>query len=197
MFKQIIFSLMLVACSNFNVLAAEEPDAAIHQELRGILTQVENAINRGNYDAMLPVLSENLRITPINQEYLSNRQEVSQYFNKWFGKDGYLKKLEISFTPDAITEISSDKTWGLVWGEGKENYVLADDRHFDLHTRWTALVVKEADGKWRIRSMHIGTNFLDNPILSMAEHSAKYFGIGGLAIGLLAGFGLAGLLRRR
>jgi ketosteroid isomerase-like protein len=197
MLKRVIFVLLLVSCSVCNVAIAEEPDAQIHQELRGVLKQVESAINSGNYDAMLPVLSENLRITPINQEFLSNRKEVSTYFNKWFGKGGYLKKLEISFTPDALTELSSDKTWGLVWGKGKEDYILADGRKFELQTRWTAVAVKEADGHWRIRSIHVGTNFLDNPILSMAENSAKYAGIGGLVIGLLAGFGLAWLLRRR
>lgn len=196
MFKRIIFALSLIVFSICNVIAADEPDAEIHQELRGVLKQVESAINSGNYDAMLPVLSENLRITPIDQEFLSNRQEVSKYFNKWFGKGGYLKNLSISFTPDAVTELSSDKTWGLVWGNGKEDYILADGRKFELLTRWTAVAVKEADGHWRIRSIHIGTNFLDNPILSMAGNSAKYFGIGGLVIGLLIGLGLASFFRR-
>ena len=78
MFKRIIFALSLIVFSICNVIAADEPDAEIHQELRGVLKQVESAINSGNYDEMLPVLSENLRITPIDQEFLSNRQEVSK-----------------------------------------------------------------------------------------------------------------------
>jgi ketosteroid isomerase-like protein len=197
MLKRISLTLLLVFFSIGNAFAAEDPDAAIHQQLRDLLKQVESAINSGNYDAMLPILSENPRITPINQEYLSSREQVSRYFNKWFGKDGYLQKLEISLTPDALAELSADKTWGLIWGMGKENYILADGRTFEMHTRWTAVVVKTADNHWRIRSIHIGTNFLDNPILAMAEHSALYFGIGGLAIGLLAGFGSAWFLRRR
>ena len=197
MIKQVILTISLVCFTFFNAYAAESTDTAIHQELRSILKQVETAINSENYDAMLPVLSENLRITPINQEYLSSRQDVSAYFNKWFGVDGYLEKLKISLEPDALTELSSDKTWGLVWGKGVENYILSDDRKFELHTRWTALLVKEEDGHWRIRSIHIGTNFLDNPILAMAENSAKYFAVGGIVIGLFVGFVLARLFRHR
>ncbi|HKI62818.1 MAG TPA: nuclear transport factor 2 family protein [Mariprofundaceae bacterium] len=195
MFKHLIIASLLV-CAWLGSAYAEE-DAAIHQELRGLLKQAENAINSGNYDAMLPILSKNLRITPINQEFLSSRKDVSDYFKKWFGEGGYLKKLHITFTPDALTELSDDKSWGLVWGTGEEDYILADGRSFDMKTRWTAVVVKEEDGHWRIRGMHVATNFLDNPILSAAEDSVKYFGIGGLLVGLLVGFGLARLLRRR
>jgi hypothetical protein len=197
MFKKNIIFVMLLIVFMCNKARADESDASIHDELRGILKQVETAINTGRYDDMLPVLSENLRATPINQEFLTNRKEVSVYFNKWFGKEGYLKKLEIKFTPDVVTELSEDKTWGLVYGTGIENYILSDSRKYELHTRWTALAVKESDGKWRIRSIHIGTNFLDNPILSMVEDNAKYFAIGGIVVGLILGLGLSWLMRRR
>lgn len=197
MFKKNIPYVMLLILLICNIARADEPDAAIHDELRGLLKQVETAINTGKYDDMLPVLSENLRATPINQEFLTNRKEVSAYFNKWFGKEGYLKRLEIKFTPDASTELSEDKTWGLVYGAGVENYILSDSRKYELHTRWTALAVKESDGKWRIRSIHIGTNFLDNPILSMVENNAKYFAIVGVVVGLLLGLALSWLIRRR
>lgn len=197
MIKPFILVLSLLACSIGNVFAAEEPDAAIHNELRGLLKQAESAINSGNYDTMLPILSENLRITPINQEFLASRKDVSDYFKRWFGEGGYLKKLHITFKPAELTELSADKSWGLVWGTGEEDYILADDRSFDMKTRWTCVVVKEADGAWRIRAMHVATNFLDNPVLSAAEESVTYFGIGGLLLGLLLGFVLARLFRRR
>ncbi|HXH72416.1 MAG TPA: hypothetical protein VNI58_06360, partial [Mariprofundaceae bacterium] len=90
MFRRVVVASLLLFCCVGNVYAEGEPDAAIHNELRAILKQAENAINSGNYDAMLPVLSKNLRITPIDQEFLANRQDVSNYFKKWFGKGGYL-----------------------------------------------------------------------------------------------------------
>lgn len=183
----------LLACLLFALpVLAQEADHEIHQELRAVLATVQNAINSGNYDAMLPVISENVRATTITQEVMSNRAEVSAYFRKWFGPGGYLKHLDMHFNADALTELSPDKTWGLVRGSGIENYTLADGRQYSMKTRWTAVLVKEADGKWRIRAIHIGTNFLDNPILDDAKSTAKRYvliaSVAGLAFGLILGF---------
>ena len=179
------------------VLASEEADHEIHQELRGILLTVQNAVNSGNYDAMLPVLSKDIEATTITQEVMSGHQEVSAYFKKWFGPGGFLKKLQMQFTADALTELSADKTWGVVRGSAIESYTLADGRTYDMKSRWTATVVKEADGKWRLRTIHFGTNFLDNPILDTAKQAVvKYAAVSGVA-GLLVGGFLGLLLARR
>lgn len=194
-----IRTLLLLCCLLGSALPAlaEEADHAIHEELRGILKTVETAINSGDFDKMLPVLSEQVRATPINQEFLSGRPAVSAYFKKWFGQGGYLKKLEMQLSADELTELSADRSWGLVRGTGVEKYILADGRSYELHTRWTATMVKEADGQWRIRGIHIGTDFLDNPILSEAEHAlGKAAGLGALG-GLLLGLGSGWLLFRR
>jgi hypothetical protein len=66
-----------------------------------------------------------------------------------------------------------------------------------MKTRWTAVVAKEDDGKWRLRAIHIGTNFLDNPILSEAEAAAKKYTAFGIAGGLVVGVGLGFLFGRR
>ena len=187
--KLAVLAYALVALPLF---AAEEPDHEIHQELRGILTTVIKAINSGDYDAMLPVISENVRATTITQEVISNRQEASAYFKRWFGPGGFLKKLEMSMNADALTELSADKTWGVVRGSGMEHYTLADGRRYDMPTRWTATVAKEADGHWRLRAIHFGTNFLDNPILDEAKRKAVQYtaagSIGGLVVGMFAGW---------
>ena len=81
MVKSILVALLLIA----PLAVAEEPDHAIHQELRGILTTVQSAVNSGNYDAMLPVLSNDIRATTITQETMAGHAAVSAYFKKWFG----------------------------------------------------------------------------------------------------------------
>jgi ketosteroid isomerase-like protein len=183
--------------ATFPIYGAEEADHEIHQELRGILLTVQTAINSGNYDAMLPVLSKDVRSTTITQEVMSGHEQVSAYFKHWFGPGGFLKKLNMTFTADALTELSPDKTWGVVRGSGMERYTLADGRQYDMPTRWTATVVKEADGKWRLRTIHFGTNFLDNPILTEAKRAVvKYAAIAGGA-GLVLGGLLGFLLGRR
>jgi ketosteroid isomerase-like protein len=190
---------LLLACllSALPIYAAEEADHEIHQELRGILTTVQTAVNSGNYDAMLPVLSKDVRATTITQEVMSSHEQVSAYFRKWFGPGGFLKKLDMTFTADALTELSPDKTWGVVRGSGMERYTLADGRQYDMPTRWTATVAKESDGKWRLRTIHFGTNFLDNPILTEAKRAVvKYAAIAGGA-GLVLGGLLGFLIGRR
>jgi ketosteroid isomerase-like protein len=194
MSKYLLFILLLIACPAYS---AEEPDHAIHEELRAVLSTMQTAINDAKFDDMLPVISENIRATTINQEVMSNRSEVSTYFYRWFGPGGYLKKLHMTLRPDALTELSADKTWGLVRGSGVETYTLSDGRVFDMQTRWTAVMQKDPDGKWRLLSIHIGTNFLDNPVLTAAKNAAIRVGLlsagGGLLLGALLGY----FVRRR
>jgi hypothetical protein len=98
---------------------------------------------------------------------------------------------------DALTELYSDKTMGTVRGSGNEDYVLSDGRFFAMKTRWTATVIKDSDGKWRILTLHIGTNFLDNPILAKAEASLGYAGVAGGAAGLALGVVIGWLIWHR
>lgn len=194
MFKRILLVIAMIGAALS--AQADEPDHAIHEELRGVLRLLESAINSGDFDKMLPVISKQVRATPVNQEFLVSPAEVSAYFKKWFGPGGYLKKLEIKLEADALTELSPDKSWGIVRGKGIEKYILSDGRHYELHTRWTATMVKEEDGRWRIRAIHIGTDFLNNPILAEAEGAISKVGIAGALGGLVIG-GFAGWFIRR
>lgn len=169
----------------------QEPDHEIHEELRAILSTMQSAIDSGNYDAMLPVVSQDIRATTITQEVMSSPAEVSAYFRRWFGPGGRLKKLDMDLKADGLTELTADKTLGLARGSGLERYTLADGREYDMKTRWTAVMAKESDGKWRLRAIHIGTNFLDNPILGEAEGAVRKYAAMGGGGGLLLGAALA------
>ena len=189
-----VTSLLLVIAP---VLAAQEADHDIHEELRGLLTGIETAIDSEAYGDLAQYFHEDLRITTINQEVMSSRADIEPYFEFWFGEGGYLKKLDMKLEADALTEFYADNTIGIVRGSGDEDYVLSDTRFFAMKTRWTATVIKDTDGKWRILTLHIGTNFLDNPILSMAEGSVKNVGMGGAVVGLLLGLLIGFFLWRR
>lgn len=189
----LLMSLLVVT----PVWAANDPDAATHQELRSITTGIETAINSGKYGDLKQYFHKNMRVTTINQEVLSSPETIEPYFNKWFGPGGYLKKLHMTLTSDTPTELYGNKTWGIVRGKGVEKYHLSDQRYFEMATRWTATVVKDRDGKWRILSLHIGTNFLDNPVLNRIEGSVMRVGIGGAVVGLVLGVVIMFFLRRR
>jgi ketosteroid isomerase-like protein len=194
MSKRIVALLLLLISP---VLAAQETDQAIHDELRDVLNGIQEAVNSEKYGDLSQYFHENLTITTINQEVISTRAEIEPYFDKWFGPGGYLQTLKMSLEADDLTEFYADKTFGIVRGSGEEDYVLSDSRSFPMKTRWTATVIKDTDGKWRILTLHIGTDFLDNPILAVAEDSAKFIGAAGGAVGLVFGLLIMFMLGRR
>jgi len=169
---------------------SEEPDHAIHEELRGVLREVVTAINTGQYDKMLPYMTEDVEATSVTQEVMSSRADVSKYFVEWFGPAGYMKKMTMKLDADKLTELSADKTWGLVRGKAAEHYEAKDGDVFDFATRWTAVMRKGDDGKWRLRAIHFGTNNLDNPVLTKVTRTLIRDGIIAAIVCLLVGLGI-------
>ena len=179
-------------------LAAEEPDHAIHEALRAVLRDAVAAIDAGRYEALLPHLTENVEVTSITQEVMTGRADVTRYFDEWFGPKGYMKSMTMKLEADRLTDLAPDRSWGLVRGKALEHYEAKDGDRFDFVTRWTAVMLRGDDGRWRIRAIHFGTNNLDNPVLTKVrttlERYAIYAGIGGLALGALVGYAIG---RRR
>ncbi len=199
MLKKLLLVCLLVSSTSF--ATTEEPNHGIHEELRGLLQGIETAINTEKYGDLKQYFDDKLKITTINQNLISTPDGIDAYFKEWFGKGGYLKKLDIKLNPDALTDLYGDPanpSWGLVYGSGTENYQLVDGRNLAMKTRWTATVVKETDGKWRILALHIGTNFYDNPIFAAVKDSTQYYAAGGLVFGLLLGvLGMVFLRRKK
>jgi len=171
-------------------------ESTTHQELRAILTGLEQAVNAAEYEKIEQYFSKDMRVTTINQEILSKHSDIVPYFERWTGKDGYIKKIEMKLHADEKTQFYGDDI-GIVWGWGEERYLLSDTRFFDMKTRWTPTVIKESDGVWRILTLHIGTNFLDNPVINAIEKSTKTMTAIALAVGLLLGLLIGFLLWKR
>ena len=188
---------MLAALGSSSPLWSEEPDHAIHEALRGVLHEVVASINSGQYDKMLPYLSENIEATSVTQEVMSGRADVSKYFHTWFGPSGYMRSMEMKLDADSLTELSPDKSWGLVRGTALEHYEAKDGDLFDFVTRWTAVMVLSDDGKWRLRAIHFGTNHLDNPVLTKVQRTLIRDGIIAALASLLIGLAVGWWLGRR
>ena len=195
MSKAIIIGIILLALSlGAN---AQEEDVAIHEELRGLLTGIQQAVNEERWGDIGQYFHRDMTVTTINQEVLTSPDDIEPYFDGWFGEGGYLESVEMSFEADALTRLNADKTLGIVFGSGKEDYMLAKGRFFSMDTRWTATVIKDDDGAWRILSIHIGTDFLDNPVLGSMERATRYTAAVSAIAGLLIGLLLSWLWRRR
>lgn len=177
--------------------SADEPNHAIHEELRGVLYEIVAAINSGQYDKMLPYLAENFEGTSVTQEVMGSRGDVAKYFQEWFGPTGYMRKMEMKLEADGLTEFSPDKNWGLVRGKGLEHYEAKDGDVFDFNTRWTALMARGDDGRWQLRAIHFGTNHLDNPVLTKVSRTLIRDGIIGACATLLVGLGLGFWIGKR
>lgn len=191
MLERISLFALLVVCCSF-AAAQDEPDDAIHEELRGLLGGIESAVNDKRYGDLGQYFHENMRITTIRQEVLSSRDEIEPYFMGWFGEGGFLSDLRMTLEADALTELYANKTIGVVEGSGDEDYILSDGRTFAMKTRWTATVIRDTDGVWRILTLHIGTDFVDNPLVTEIESAVQSYaikgGIGGAILGLIVGF---------
>jgi len=159
--KRFVAVLYALVLAYVPFACAQEPDHEIHEQLRTVLKEVTGAINAGQYDKMLPYLAENVEATSITQEVMNNRADVAKYFQEWFGPTGYMRKMTMTLDADKLTEFSPDKSWGLVRGKALEHYEAKDGDVFDFVTRWTAVMARGDDNKWRLRAIHFGTNNLD------------------------------------
>lgn len=193
MFKILMLCFLLMT----GVSLQAQDEAEIHKELRSLVNGIEDSINSQNYSDLKKFFDKDFMATPINQEVITTYDGIDKYFNSWFGKGKYLASLKIKLEPDELTKLYNNNTFGIVKGSGDESYILTDGRTFDIKTRWTATVIKEKDGSWKILTLHLGTNFLDNPILSVAEKSAKYTGLAGIVFGLIIGLLIGYFWRRK
>lgn len=195
--KTMLVMVAALAAMSATPALAQEADHEIHEQLRAMLRDIESAIDSSQFDRMLPMLDEHIAATSVTQEVMDSRTGVSNYFKEWFGPSGYMKSMTMKLVPDALTELSPDKSWGLVRGAGIEHYEAKDGDQFDFKTRWTAVVTRGPDERWRLRAIHFGTNHLDNPVLTKVQRTLTRYGVIGAVIALVAGVLIGVWLGRR
>jgi len=182
-----IFSLFSLAA-----LAAPTMQEQEHEQLRLLLKQVKTAVNEDNIDALIPLLDENFAITMVNQTLITNVAGLKEYFYKIFkAPDAPVKSVHIEPEADVLTQ-RIDSNTGIDYGHSTDTYTLRDGRQIVLNTRWSATLVQQ-NGQWKIKLLHVGVDMLNNPILNATEQLKYWWGVGGLLIGLVAGW----WLRRR
>jgi uncharacterized protein (TIGR02246 family) len=195
----VVVALLGFATASLAQEPAQEPAAAsppaqvapapeaVHDELRKLRDDVLAAIDRNDFDAIMPHLHPNVVFTPMNGEVCRGPQEIRAYFDKMLkGPDAIVKSIHLEVEVDRLTDLYGDT--GLAFGSSNDHYTLTNGMDFPVRTRWTCALVRE-NGKWLITAFQGSANIFDNPVLERAKQAAK-LQWGGIALGAGALLGL-------
>ncbi|MEQ1669497.1 MAG: DUF4440 domain-containing protein [Hyphomicrobium sp.] len=179
-----IFASLFLSFAAFAQSADQEAD---HDALRKLKAEATEAVNKRDYAAARKALNDPFIATLVTQDHFSDFEKLKAYFESLYTRNFLrMKSVTMSAEADEKSQIYTG-TFAINKGSTKERYELADGRAFDMDGRWTSVAIKQ-NGEWKILAVHTGTNFLDNPVLTAIEKSVTWFGLGGVLIGLLAGF---------
>lgn len=175
--------------------AAPSPDA-LHNEIRAIRDEILAAINKGDFDAIVPHLHPNVVFTPMNNDVRRGPEEVRAYFNRMLkGPDAVLKSVQFDMKVDRLTDLYGDT--GLAFGDSDAVYTMRNGIQLPVKTRWTCALVRQG-GRFKIAAFQASPNAFDNSILLQKTRAASFKGAGiGAVVGLLVGMILAIPLRKR
>jgi hypothetical protein len=178
------------------LLAQNVSQAADHEALRKLKTDVITAINTRNVQSMDTLLHKPFMSTLITQDSFTDIERLKAYFDGLFTRPVLrINKITMEAEPDEQAQIYTG-TFAVARGGTKEVYELGDGRTYTIPGRWTATTIKD-NGQWKVLAVHTGVNFIDNPVMTAVEKSTLYFGAGGVALGAVIGFLLGFFIRRK
>ena len=173
--------------------AVEDTRDADHTALRALRTKAVTAINNQDSHTLVSCCTKDFAFTAIDQTLVTNETQFTALFNRMFrSKDAPIASLKTEPEAATLTRFIDANT-GVCYGTTKDTYTMKDGRVVVMNARWTATVVKE-DGEWKVAALHVGTDFLNNPILTLAISFGKKLAIGVAAISLLVGLVLGRIL---
>ncbi|MGO9585724.1 MAG: YybH family protein [Limisphaerales bacterium] len=185
----LLISYQTIAATNLR--AAETNREADHAALRQLRDKAAAAINNLDGNALAPCFAKEFAFTTVNQTTITNQAQVQEFFDRMFhAPDALVTGMKTEPTADILTRFIDENT-GVCYGSAKDTYTLKSGEVVTMTNRWSATVVKE-NGEWKVALAHVGTDFLNNPVLDRAAAFAKKLalgaGIGGLVLGIVLGW---------
>ncbi len=189
--RRLGFLFCMLFVMNGSAFSAVEERHEDHEALRAMLRTGAEALNTRNVDALAPILYKEFSITTVDQKLFTDLPSFKMYFNDLFeGPGAPVKKIVFKPKADANTVFIDEKT-GVCHGISEDTYTFTKGGTRVMKSRWSAAVYKDDDG-WKLLSLHMSANILDNPLLTAAKKLLYQVGAGALIIGLLLGFVLKG-----
>ena len=163
--------------------------------IKALREKVATAISRQDTRMLMECLAEEFAFTAVNQVVVTNGSQMQQLFDRMFRSEkALLVGLKTDLKPDIPTRFLDANT-SICHGSSRDICFMRSGKEVELDTRWSVTLVRDG-GAWKVAMLHVGTGFLDNPVLDGVERFASIFGIGAGAGGLLLGFALGALVGR-
>jgi len=176
--------------------AAEENREADHTALRALRAKAVEAINNQDSHALAACCTKEFAFTAIDQTLVTSEAQFNALFDRMFrAKDAPIASLKTEPEAEILTRFIDANT-GICYGKTKDTYAMKDGRTVVMNARWTATVTKE-NGEWKVAAAHVGTDFLNNPVLTLAVSFGKKLALGTGVIGLVVGILLGRVLFAR
>lgn len=192
-----LLATLLLVLATAGACAQDNTAAADHDALRKLKGDLEQSVTRRDFDAVSKLLHQPFMTTVVTQDSFTDLAPMKSYYDSLFTRSTLrMKEVSIKAEADELSQLYTG-TFAMTRGSTLERYELADGRAFDMKGRWTAVSIKDPDGSWKLLGIHMGTNFLDNPVLSAIERSMMWVAAGGAGLGLLVGLGAGWLVWRR
>jgi ketosteroid isomerase-like protein len=179
-------------CSQEASRAKDDAEEKAHEELRALRRGAEEAFNKGDIDGLLANYADkDVIVTWQNAEVNRGHQAVKDFYNRMMtGPDRTVESMESRIDVDDQSHLYGSDT-ATALGSMVQHFKLKDGLDFDLHSRWTATLIR-ANGRWKIAAFHVSTNMFDNGVLRLAVRKTLYWTGGiaamcGLLLGLVAG----------
>src|SRR5262249_43535448 len=156
--------------------------------------------HKNDIDGMLKYVHPNVIATYQNGECKRGHQGVKEFYERMRNGDNrVVEKVDTKLEVDDLAVLHGSDT-AIAFGTLDDHFLLRDGMEFDLHSRWSATLVKE-DGRWLIASYHASANVFDNGVLNLVLRKSSLY-VGGIAgvVGLLFGIGVClgvGRLRKQ
>lgn len=167
-----------------------------HTALQQLKADALRVVNERDLATASRILHRPFMATVVTQDSFTDFDALKAHFDGLYTRtDLRMKKISMTAEADDWSQVFEGR-FALTKGGTKERYELADGRAFDLSGRWTAVSIQEG-GAWKLLAVHMGANFLDNPVLNAIEKSIVWIATGAIVVGLLVGLGLGWLIGRR
>jgi uncharacterized protein (TIGR02246 family) len=177
-------------------MAAQEPDADIHNALRALKATMTKALNERDLDTIVANVAPDVVFTTMNNDVRRGPQQIRAYFHEMLTAPGHIvKDVKVSFEADALTTLYGGDA-GIAYGSSNDVYELTSGDQFNIRARWSCTMVKSGD-RWLIASFHYSTNVFDNPILDRYRSMLVPIGAGAAVVGLILGWLLGRMMARR